>query len=99
MSTLEPIEGRAFLWGGLELDDNALKKVREHPNIQHVSCQPEFEEDEIAPTSDEERADWVAAINLTKREADWKKQDPAPKNLALISQPKSVLSNACFFMV
>jgi hypothetical protein len=95
---LKPIEGRPFLWGSLRLDDAALKKVKEHPNIQHVAVEPKFEED-IAPTSDEEHVDWVAARKLVKRAPGWKKQDPAPKNLALISQPKSVLMNACSFMV
>jgi hypothetical protein len=95
---LKPIEGRPFLWGSLRLDDVALKKVKEHPNIQHVSVEPKFEED-LAPRSDEEHVDWVAARNLVKRAPGWKKQDPAPKNLALISQPKSVLINACLFMV
>ncbi|KAF2125230.1 subtilisin-like protein [Dothidotthia symphoricarpi CBS 119687] len=86
----KPRPGKRLLWGSLTLDDAALKKVQEYPGIERVLVEPDVDEDFVIPSINESvSTGWFAdAIQAKRSTSDWKKQDPAPKNLAFISQPK-----------
>lgn len=82
-------DGTIFVWGGLTLDDAALQKVKAYPNIKDVAIEPQIEEDLAIAREEESVAAWHDDhVNTKRAPSDWTKQDPAPKNLALINVEK-----------
>lgn len=83
-------DGTSFIWGGLTLDDAALRKVQAYSKVKDVMVEPEVEDDLAISRGEEEAIPaWYKANTMAKRApSDWSKQDPAPKNLALINVEK-----------
>jgi hypothetical protein len=93
------VNGTVLGWGSLELSDEALKKVLEHPNIDRTyEDKPVRRARAIDISSDStytRRASGVLPA-LTKRSkkfkrlVDWYKQEYASWNLRAVSQPPYV---------
>jgi hypothetical protein len=84
------VDGKSAVWGGLTLDDAALKKVQAYPKLKDVMIEPEVEDDLVISRGDEDSlpASYKDDKMIKRAPSDWAKQDPAPKNLALIGVEK-----------
>lgn len=45
ITTFKARDGSMFIWGGLTLDDAALKKIQAYPKIKDIMVEPEVEDD------------------------------------------------------
>jgi hypothetical protein len=98
VSTFEAIEGEFLIWGGVTLNDVALKEVQKNPAIASVRLEGKIEDDRAVEARTETNAketrstSWTTeSSQIMRREnLDWNAQKKAPWNLAMISMPKYV---------
>ena len=95
ITIFQPLSGNSFLWGGITLDDAALKKVQAYPAIKAVKLSPDFKDFLAVPLVEKRQGIFDILKNL-RRPLNWERQSPASKNLALISQPKYVAQHYPF---
>ncbi|KAH8730501.1 peptidase S8/S53 domain-containing protein [Phaeosphaeriaceae sp. PMI808] len=81
-------DGSSFVWGGLTLDAGALQKVKAYSKLKDVMVEPKVKKHlAISRKEEEEIPEWYGT-KVKRTPSDWTKQDPAPKNLALVNVEK-----------
>jgi hypothetical protein len=90
ITTVQTPDHGMFIWGGLTLDDAALKKVKAYSKLKDVMVEEDVEDDLAISLGEEEEKPASHTDNTQTKRAtsDWTKQDGAPRNLALINVEK-----------